>query len=261
MIRKLLRLVKRSIPIVAIMRWTDHWVRKLARATHRPQFLVKWAVDNPEYFDHNIDMRSSWYKIRESFTVERGVFSSLAMISNSCVLDLCCGDGINSLHFYSLRARQVTAIDFDREAIRWAKRNYGVANLTLNLGDIRTDIPNDPFGNIVWDAAVEHFAETEISSLKSRIKMVLTPYGTLSGYTIIEPTGWSTSTNKNTNFTAKKTWLALLRSISKMFIFLKSCSRRAQTSIFMRLTKIFGFTENHLSRSSPIWTNDLALDI
>jgi len=186
---KTLRLIKRSIPVVATMRWTNHWLRKLVRASHRLQFLVEWAVDNPEYFDHNIDMYSSWYKTRESFPVERGVFSSFAMTANSRVLDLCCGDGFNSYHFYSLRAKHVTAIDFDREAIRWAKRNYKAPNLTFSIGDIRTDIPDGPFNNIVWDAAVEHFTETEITALMSRIKSVLTPSGTLSGYTIIEPTG------------------------------------------------------------------------
>ncbi len=185
----LLRLIKRSIPVVATTRWLNYWVRKLSRATHRIQFLVEWAVDNPEYFDHNIDMYSSWYKTRESFPIERGVFSSFAMVPNSRVLDLCCGDGFNSYHFYSLRANHVTAIDFDREAISWAKRNYKSPNLTFTIGDIRTDIPDGFFDNIVWDAAIEHFTETEIIALMSRIKSVLTPSGTLSGYTIIESGG------------------------------------------------------------------------
>lgn len=184
---KTLRLVKRSLPIVTALRWVNFGVRKLARFSHHLQFLVEWAVDNPEYFDHNIDMYSFWYKTRESFPVERGVFSSFAMTANSQVLDLCCGDGFNSYHFYSLRAMHVIAIDFDREAIRWAQRNYGAPNLIFRLGDIRTDIPGGPFDNIVWDAAVEHFTETEITSIMSRIKEVLTPTGTLSGYTIIEP--------------------------------------------------------------------------
>jgi len=186
---KTLRLIKRSFPVVATMRWTNRWLRKLVRSTHHLQFLVEWAVDNPEYFDHNIDMYSSWYKTRESFPVERGVFSSLAMTANGNVLDLCCGDGFNSYHFYSLRAKHVTAIDFDREAIRWAKRNYKAPNLTFSSGDIRTDIPDGPFDNIVWDAAVEHFTEIEITALMSRIKAVLAPSGTLSGYTIIELEG------------------------------------------------------------------------
>ena len=189
LVAKTLRLIKRFSPVVATMRWTNRWLRKLVRSTHHLQFLVEWAVDNPEYFDHNIDMYSSWYRTRESFPVERGVFSSFAMTANSRVLDLCCGDGFNSYHFYSLRAKYVTAIDFDHEAIRWAKRNYKAPNLTFSIGDIRTDIQDGPFDNIVWDAAVEHFTETEITALMSRIKAVLTPSGTLSGYTIIEPEG------------------------------------------------------------------------
>jgi SAM-dependent methyltransferase len=182
-----LRSIKRFTRIVALVRWINFVVRSFSSLTHRFQFLVEWAVDNPEYFDHNIDLYSSWKQSRESFPLERGVFSSFAMTPNSVVLDLCCGDGFNSYYFYSLRAASVTAIDFDREAIRWAKRNYKARNLIFNFGDIRTDIPDGPFNNIVWDAAVEHFTESEIGSIMERIKAVLDPNGTLSGYTIVEP--------------------------------------------------------------------------
>jgi len=186
-VRKSLQITKKTIPVVAVSRWINVYVRKLVRITHHIQFLIEWSVDNPEYFDHNIDMYSSWYKTRESFPVERGVFSSFAITPKSRVLDLCCGDGFNSYHFYSLRAASVEAIDFDREAICWAKRNYKAPNLCFSIGDIRTDIPAGPFDNIIWDAAVEHFTEIEIVSIMERIKSVLVPEGTLSGYTIIEP--------------------------------------------------------------------------
>jgi SAM-dependent methyltransferase len=179
--------VKRAIPVVTWMRWANYWIRKLARTSHRIQFLAEWAVDNPEYFDHNLDMYYSWFHSRESFPAERGVFSSLAITKNSRVLELCCGDGFNTYHFYSLRASHVLAIDFDHEAIRWARRNYKAPNIIYQIGDIRIDIPIGPFDNIVWDAAIEHFTETEIVNLMSKIKSVLTPIGSLSGYTIVEP--------------------------------------------------------------------------
>jgi hypothetical protein len=57
----------------------------------------------------------------------------------------------------------------------------------FNVGDIRTNIPEGPFDNIVWDAAVEHFNEAEIVLIMERIKTVLAPDGILSGYTIVEP--------------------------------------------------------------------------
>lgn len=178
--------IRKSFNLVSLIRWINFFTRKFVSLTHRIQFLIEWSIDNPEYFDHNIDIYSSWKRTRESFPLERGVFSSIALTTNSNVLDLCCGDGFNSYFFYSLRAKNVIAIDFDREAIRWAKRNYRAPNLTFVSGDIRHDIPNGPFNNVVWDAAVEHFTEEEIVSLMSRIKTVLHPNGTLSGYTIVE---------------------------------------------------------------------------
>lgn len=186
MLHKLLRLIKRTLPLVTILRWTNLFMRKISASSHRLQFLVEWAVDNPEYFDHNIDIQSSWKRTRESFPLERGVFSSFALTPDSRVLELCCGDGFNSYYFYSLRSKQVLAIDFDKQALKWASRNYKAPNLKFKLGDIRTDIPDGPFDNVVWDAAVEHFTEEEISAVMKRIKSVLTTEGTLSGYTIIE---------------------------------------------------------------------------
>lgn len=72
--------------------------------------------------------------------------------------------------------------------IKFARKNYGRAgNIDFLVGDIRNDIPEGPFDNIVWDAAIEHFTENEIKSLVNRIKSVLRADGILSGYTIVEP--------------------------------------------------------------------------
>lgn len=148
--------------------------------------MAEWGVDNPEYFDHYLDQYYKWAASRESFPWERGVFSSLAIKNGSSVLDLCCGDGFNSYHFYSLRAKAVTAIDFDENAILWAKRNFKTENLNYIVGDIRSNIPDGPFDNVIWDAAVEHFTETEILEIMKRITSVLANDGTLSGYTVVE---------------------------------------------------------------------------
>jgi len=123
--------------------------------------------------------------------MERGVFSSYALKGMSGnlgnTLDLCCGDGFYSYYFYSLNSLMVTAIDFDPLAIKTAKKFHKSTNINFTLGDIRKDIPDGPFDNIVWDAAIEHFTETEIVSLMGKIKIVLSPDGILSGYTIQEP--------------------------------------------------------------------------
>jgi len=54
------------------------------------------------------------------------------------------------------------------------------------LADIRTEMPEGKFENIVWDAAIEHFTPQEIAKILYSIKSRLTDDGILSGYTIVE---------------------------------------------------------------------------
>jgi cyclopropane fatty-acyl-phospholipid synthase-like methyltransferase len=85
-----------------------------------------------------------------------------------------------------LRSKAVVGVDFDKEAIFWAKLNHSAPNVSYLVGDIRYDIPDGPFDNVIWDAAVEHFTELEIKSLMARIKAVMAPGAILSGYTVQE---------------------------------------------------------------------------
>ena len=125
------------------------------------------------------------------------MLSGMTLENAAVVLDVCCGDGINSRHFYSIKSSSVSAIDFDVEVIRWAKKSFKAPNVQYLVGDIRFDIPTGPFTNVVWDAAIEHFTGAEITSIMSRIKDVLSPCGTLSGYTIVEREGGKKSLHQH----------------------------------------------------------------
>jgi SAM-dependent methyltransferase len=169
--------------------------RALASGAHKFQFLVEWGVDNPEYFDHYIDQFYAWKKSRNSLPWERGVYSSFALQSTTTstqkptVLELCCGDGFMTYHFYSLVAESIIAVDFDPKGIRFANHNCKSDNIRYVLADIRLDIPGGQFDNIIWDAAIEHFTEAETQALMGTIAARLKPAGILSGYTIIESHG------------------------------------------------------------------------
>lgn len=191
-VQKILRVVKNVTPIVAIAKANSRLSRSIASAAHRFQLNVEWGVDNPEYFDHYIDQYYQWGATRNSLPWERGVYSAFAIQSTTkgdtkpSVLELCCGDGFMTRSFYSLLADSVIGVDFDPEAIRSAKRINKAPNVTYRLGDIRTDIPEGSFDNIVWDAAIEHFTEDETRVLMKTIVSRLKPDGILSGYTIVE---------------------------------------------------------------------------
>ena len=61
----------------------------------------------------------------------------LAIRQGANVLELCCGDGFNSFHFYSIRAGKILAMDLDRDAIASARRNFAVDNIEFVAGDWR----------------------------------------------------------------------------------------------------------------------------
>jgi ubiquinone/menaquinone biosynthesis C-methylase UbiE len=164
-------------------RISERWV---SAAYHR-LFLVQWGIyPLPEFYEHKIGMFWGWGPTRQAYWVERGVFSLLTMKQGCKVLELCSGDGFNAHHFYSCRAGSVLAVDFDPKAINYARRNFKAPNVTYEVADIRTQMPDGPFDNIIWDGAIEHFTEQEIFDLVGAIKKRLAPNGTVSGYTFVE---------------------------------------------------------------------------
>lgn len=102
------------------------------------------------------------------------------------MLELSCGDGFNAKHFYANRSRSVLACDFDPAAIRHARSKNAVPNVRYVLADIRTNMPEGQFENVVWDGAIEHFTLNEIAHVLSEAKRRLLPGGVVSGYTVAE---------------------------------------------------------------------------
>lgn len=149
---------------------------------------MQWQLfENPEHFDHHIDLYYQWLDSRNPLWLERGIFGGITLKGEK-VLELACGDGFNAANFYSLRSKQVVACDFDPQAIENANRKNRAENVQFLKADIRSQMPGEKgeFDNIVWDAAMEHFTESEIDKILEDIKTRLTTTGILSGYTLVE---------------------------------------------------------------------------
>lgn len=163
--------------------------RRWVSSAHRRLMAIQWSLPpQPEFFDHQIDLFYQWSTLRNSLWLERGVFGSLALRGGR-VLELSCGDGFNARHFYSLRSERVIACDFDAKAIETARKKNHALNIEFLLADIRTEMPEGQFENIIWDGAIEHFTPDEIVKVLGDIKSRLTGDGVLSGYTILERSG------------------------------------------------------------------------
>ena len=183
-LKKLVKVTKKidGLPYVKAL---NRAVRNFSARTHHFQHLVEWgSPPNPEWYDHFIDQHWGWSKFGTSMSWERGIFSSLALKKNGNALELCCGDGFNAYHFYAIHLNSIVSVDFDKNAIHHAQNNFKNTKITYQVCDIRADIPDGKFDNIIWDAAIEHFTEDEIFKIMSLIKGRLTEDGIISGYTI-----------------------------------------------------------------------------
>lgn len=110
----------------------------------------------------------------------------MAMRPQARVLELCCGDGFYTWHFFSARASSVLAVDIDPQVIEIAQRNHGRENIEFRVADIIKHMPEGIYDNIVWDSALEYFEAAEISMLMKKISQRLAPNGVLSGHVIIQ---------------------------------------------------------------------------
>lgn len=173
--------------IIRLLVFFNFCLRKTVTYTHALQHQLQWKRSTtPEWYDHYLDQYFSWPYRQVPFWLERGVFSLLAVQPKAKVLELCCGDGFNSRYFYSHRAQSILSMDFDKTAIHHAQAYNHTPNVTFQLGDIRSQFPNTQFDNVIWDAAIEHFTETEIQDIMKKIKNCLGSSGILSGHTIVE---------------------------------------------------------------------------
>ena len=176
-------------PILVMLFEIESYIaRSWVSGAHKRLFFATWGIPkNPEFFDHHIDLYYNWLKNKAPWWLERGIFGSLALKRNGALLELACGDGFNTRNFYSYRVKSVIACDFDKKAIATAKRKNSAKNIEFLLRDIRDEMPEGKFNNIVWDAAIEHFTQNEIELIMKNIKnRLIDNKGVLSGYTIVE---------------------------------------------------------------------------
>ena len=155
--------------LVPAIRWFNRGVRAVSAATHLVQYKVEGALrPSAEWFDHQLDAQYQWPRLGRSGFVERGVLSALALRPGGSVLELCCGDGFSTAHFYAPKAGRVIAVDANEEALAHARTFNAADNVRYERCDITRSLPPGPFDNVVWDTAIHHFTrETATAILRS----------------------------------------------------------------------------------------------
>jgi SAM-dependent methyltransferase len=185
----LARLLSRLYPlIVPPLRRLNAGLRAVSAGSHGLQYKVEGFLrPSAEWFDHEIDVQWQWVARQRSMFLERGVLNTLAIRPAGQILEICCGDGFNAHRFYAERGARVLAVDHNDEALRQARLFHARPNVEYRSWDIRQGIPEGPFDNVIWDAAMHHFRLREVTAILASVRRSLASGGVLSGYTVIEP--------------------------------------------------------------------------
>jgi SAM-dependent methyltransferase len=253
-IRALLSRIRRVLALAKpILEWASEAECAIAAAwtksAHKRLMWVQWRLPPPRTnYDHQIDQFYGWTSTRNPHWLERGVYGAIA-IKGGNLLELCCGDGFNARNFYSLKSKQVVACDLDPKIIRVAKRKDSAPNVSFHVADIRTQMPEGQYDNVVWDTAIEYFTETEIQHIMSNIKNRLTPDGILGGHTIAK--GGETGQPHEHQFTSKEELLQFLtRFFTNVLVFETEHSGRHNLYFWASDSAIpFGHGWAHASRT------------
>src|SRR5262245_46094709 len=104
-------------PLEAIFSFEAAIAERWASGAYHRLFLSQSGLHpRPEFFEQKIGHYWSWEAKNSPYSVERGVFSLLAMKPGCSALELCCGDGFNAHYFYRARAGSMLCVDFDPKA-------------------------------------------------------------------------------------------------------------------------------------------------
>jgi len=210
--KKLFKLNSILYPITfPIINFLAQFSSKVTEKFYGLLMMIEWGRNPPpEWMDHDQDY---FYQTRakgKTYFLERGalpkIFASELIedyknIKSLNVLDLCSGDGFYSQLFFHDVAKNITMIDLEIKAINRTKQrskklpflkninfNYINANildesideiLKKNNLDIKYDV-------IIFNAAIEHFKEEQVSEIFSSCKKILSQKGLVFGYTLVE---------------------------------------------------------------------------
>jgi 2-polyprenyl-3-methyl-5-hydroxy-6-metoxy-1,4-benzoquinol methylase len=187
-IRQRLRPAQRATKpyTVRLLRRVNQAMRAANRFTHGLQWRVEWSwPPSPEWFDHHLGVHYAAEVQAQTISDERGVYANLAVPAGGHILDLCCGDGWYAKHFFARKAAAVTAVDYDPDAIAYARRVNRHPAVIFEVQDVRSSLPDGPFDGVVWSGAIEHFSEAETVEILQALQARMRPGALLAGDTVL----------------------------------------------------------------------------
>jgi len=183
------------------------------------QYKTVWPYLNTSWFDHRFDYLRG---MENYFWYERVIFANQRIKLNSEVLDIGCGDGVYSGLFYSRKAKNIDAIDIDKNAIKHAKKNYFRKNVNFYNSNIQDWLKHqNKYDIILMFAVIEHFSFKNGILVLKKISSSLKKGGIFFGSTpIFKKKGDHNFEHKNEFASQRELYRFLNKVFSKVDLFI-----------------------------------------
>ena len=175
-------------PLIGALHRSNGALRWLSARTHRLQGRLEGGFDRRRmWFDHYVDLNYKWPAQGDAAFLERGLFSRLCLSPGADVLEIACGDGFYTRHFYGPCARSVLAIDIDPVAVEFARRANARENVRYEVHDIRLGLPSASVSHVIWDNAMIFLTEEQLAVAVDEIHARVGTSGKFTGHVAYEP--------------------------------------------------------------------------
>lgn len=153
------------------------WLNKLIGNV----YTKLWQYAELASYEHRFDYLRG---MNNFYWLERGIFGLRYLPKKAKVLDLGCGDGVYSGVFYSTRASEVEAMDYDPKVIALAKKFYKKTNVFFSQANItKVDLIAKNYDAVYLFAVIEHFTFEQGQTLIKKIALALKDGGYFMGST------------------------------------------------------------------------------
>jgi 2-polyprenyl-3-methyl-5-hydroxy-6-metoxy-1,4-benzoquinol methylase len=117
--------------------------KKYASLHTKLMLQIEWRFSGscPSHFKHEINLYNWIYDTSNVEFIEWGAIPRMFISRGDNVLDLCCGDGSNAYLFFSDISENIDAIDYDKEALKYAHKYYKKNNINYLCEDLLTFTP------------------------------------------------------------------------------------------------------------------------
>ena len=158
----------------------------LLRHHYESLFKRLWQLNKtrPHFTYHRLAWFLFGFSARRMhpYQLFRAFYTAEVIRPGDVVLDIGCGDGFFTKHFFASQCAHVDAIDIDPAAIRNALRDNNDANISYRLADAVTDsFPRPAYDVIVWNGAIGHFTVADAGVVLEKIRAALSPQGIFVG--------------------------------------------------------------------------------